>query len=136
MDSLAEANQKFVRDSAGLLRNQFRAEDMAAARPVDQNLRTDVSPANVGHIDLHLIHADSSENGGHLAVDQNMPIARETPGQTIVVTEWHYTYPSFPVHEMRAVVAESIPHLERSDGGDSASDGDRQLQSHYWLGVG
>ena len=38
MYSLAEANQKFVRDSTGLLFNLLRAEDMAAARPVDQNL--------------------------------------------------------------------------------------------------
>jgi len=38
MYSLAEANQKFVRDSTGLLCNLLRAEDMAAARPVDQNL--------------------------------------------------------------------------------------------------
>ena len=38
MNSLAEANQKFVRDSTGLLCNLLRAEDMAAARPVDQNL--------------------------------------------------------------------------------------------------
>jgi len=38
MYSLAEANQKFVRDSTGLLCNLLRAEDMAAPRPVDQNL--------------------------------------------------------------------------------------------------
>src|SRR6185312_8225246 len=133
MHALTKPGKQLMPNGAGLFGYKLWTERMSVVGSVEQYFGSHADSREVCDVNLHLVHADATDDGCALAFRQHVTVAGESPGEAIVIAEGNDSDFGFARCGEGAAVAKGIAGRELLHASDAAGDADGQFQFHGLL---
>src|ERR1051326_6100174 len=99
---------------------------------VEQDFSANACVGNVGHVNLHLVHADAPDDWRNATFHQHLPRTGKLPGKTVTITKWHNAYLGAALCGESSVVAQSVSGCEFLNAGDAAGNAHGKFKVHHF----
>src|SRR5579871_6194386 len=134
--SFAQSCEQLIRNRSRHMRNLLRSQRVSIMRAIEQDFSANACAGNVRQINLHLVHADSSDDRRSAPFNQHLTRTGKLPRKPIIITKRHNANFGAALRSESSVVPQSIARRKFLNAGNAAGESHGKFQvNHFARGL-